>query len=290
MKGIILAAGSGTRLFPASSFISKQLLSIYDKPMIYYPLTTLMLAGIKEILIITTPHDLPLFERLLGNGSQWGIAISYATQTVPRGIAEAFIIGEEFIDHDSVCLMLGDNIIYGHDLAKTFPAISEKQEGATVFAYHVRDPQRYGVLAFDKNGKITDIIEKPKNPPSNYAVSGLYFYDNQVIEIAKQLKPSGRNELEITDVNRAYLEKGQLDAKIFGRGVAWLDTGTHESLLEASEFIHVLEHRQSLKVGSPEETAWRKGYITTEQLKQLAEPLISSGYGEYLLDICNENY
>lgn len=287
MKAIILAAGAGTRLHPAASFISKQLLPIYDKPMIYYPLTTVMLAGIREVLIITAPHDQNLFKKLLGDGSQWGISISYAIQEVPRGIADAFIIAEDFIGDGSVCLMLGDNIIYGHDLAKTLPDVSQKQIGATVFAYYVRDPERYGVLKFDDKHNVIDILEKPKVPPSNFAVSGLYFYDNQVIEIAKNLVPSARGELEITDVNRAYLEQGQLDAKLFGRGVAWLDTGTFESLLDAAQFIQVLEHRQGLKVGCPEEVAWRKKYITLEQLKKLAEPLVKSGYGQYLLEICS---
>jgi glucose-1-phosphate thymidylyltransferase len=288
MKAIILAGGAGTRLHPASYCISKQLLPIYDKPMIYYPLSTVMLAGIRDILIITTPHDLPLFQKLLSDGKQWGLTIKYATQEKPKGIAEAFIIGESFIGEDSVCLMLGDNIFYGHNLAEIFPDVSKKQHGATVFGYHVRDPERYGVLQFDANNNVVDIVEKPKHAPSNFAVAGLYFYDNQVIEIAKNLKPSGRGELEITDVNRVYLQKKQLDAKLFGRGVAWLDTGTHESMLEAAEFIRVLENRQSLKVGCPEEIAWRKGYITATQLKALAQPLVNSGYGKYLLEVVEE--
>lgn len=285
MKGIILAAGLSTRLYPASAHISKQLLPIYDKPMIYYPLSTLMLAGIRDILIIVSPHDQPLFKKLLNNGSQWGIKITYATQEVPRGIADAFIVGEKFIGNDHVCLMLGDNIIYGHDLSHTLPDATEKQEGATVFGYYVADPERYGVVSFDKHGKVNDIIEKPKVPPSHFAVTGLYFYDNQVVNIAKNLKPSARGELEITDVNRAYLEKGQLNARLFGRGVAWLDTGTHDSLLDAANFIQILEHRQSLKVGCPEEVAWRKKFITTEQLLELAKPLMKNGYGQYLKKI-----
>jgi len=291
MKAIILAAGLSTRLFPASVHISKQLLPIYDKPMIYYPLTTVMLAGIKDILIIVSERDINSFKMLLGDGSQWGLKLTYKIQEAPRGIADAFIVGEEFIGDDSVCLMLGDNIIYGHEISKTMPDISKPQHGATVFGYHVHDPERYGVLKFSPDGKsIVDILEKPNPAPSRYAVIGLYFYDNQVIEIAKNLKPSARGELEITDVNRVYLEKGQLDAKLFGRGVAWLDTGTHDSMLEAATFIQVLEHRQSLKVGSPEEVAWRKGFISTEQLKALAEPLRKSGYGEYLLGLINEKY
>ena len=290
MKAIILAGGASSRLYPAASFISKQLLPIYDKPMIYYPLSTVMLAGIREILIITTPNDQALFKTLLANSEKWGIEIQYAIQKEPKGIAEAFIIAESFINNDPVCLMLGDNIIYGHRIAKSFPDINSPFTGATVFGYHVKDPERYGVVAFDKNKKVIDIIEKPKKPPSHFAVTGLYFYDNQVIDIAKQLKPSQRGELEITDVNRVYLNQEQLKVELFGRGIAWLDTGTHDSLLEASHFIHVLEERQSLKVGCPEEVAWRKGFITKEQLHKLAAPLLNSGYGKYLMEITNENY
>ncbi len=286
MKGIILAAGLSTRLYPASIHVSKQLLPIYDKPMIYYPISILMLAGIRDILIITSPHDKPLFERLLKDGSQWGIKITFAEQNEPRGIADAFIVGEDFIGDDNVCLMLGDNIIYGHNMLDTFPKVDNDYSGATVFGYHVSDPERYGVLSFDKDGNINDILEKPKVAPSHFAVTGLYFYDNQVVDIAKNLKPSDRGELEITDVNRVYLKRGQLKAKLFGRGVAWLDTGTHDSLLDASNFIQILEQRQSLKVGCPEEVAWRKKYITTEQLKALAEPMLKNDYGQYLLNVC----
>lgn len=289
MKAIILAAGLSTRLFPASLCISKQLLPIYNKPMIYYPISTVLLADLKDILIITSSHDLAQFKKLLGDGSQWGISITYTIQPTPKGIADAFILGEEFIGSDSVFLMLGDNIIHGHDVARTLPKLAQNNAGATVFGYHVNDPERYGVLSFDSKGRINDILEKPKNPPSNYAVAGLYFYDNQVIDIAKQLKPSARGELEITDVNRVYLEKGQLNAHIFGRGIAWLDTGTFESLLEASQFIQVLENRQGLKIGCPEEIAWRKGYINNDQLRELAKPLLKSGYGRYLLDLLNDD-
>lgn len=285
MKGIILAAGLSTRLFPASTHVSKQLLPIYDKPMIYYPLSTLMLANIRDILIITSEHDLELFKRLLKDGSQWGINISYEIQKEPRGIADAFILGEKFIGNDPVCLMLGDNIIYGHNLADLLSDSTKNHKGATVFGYYVSDPERYGVVSFDKDGNIDDILEKPEKPPSHFAVTGLYFYDNQVVEIAKNLKPSARGELEITDVNREYLKRKQLKAKLFGRGVAWLDTGTHDSLLDAANFIHVLEHRQSLKIGCPEEVAWRKKYITTEQLLELAKPLHKNGYGKYLRNL-----
>lgn len=286
MKGIILAAGLSTRLYPASIHISKQLLPIYDKPMIYYPISILMLAGIRDILIITSSHDKPLFERLLQDGSQWGIKITFAVQIAPRGIADAFIVGEDFIGDDNVCLMLGDNIIYGHNMLEAFPKINPDYSGATVFGYYVSDPERYGVLGFDKDGNINDILEKPEVAPSHFAVTGLYFYDNQVIDIAKNLKPSARGELEITDVNREYLKRGQLKAKLFGRGIAWLDTGTHDSLLDAANFIQILEERQSLKVGCPEEVAWRKKYISTEQLKALAQPMLKNGYGQYLLNIC----
>lgn len=290
MKGIILAAGLSTRLFPASAHISKQLLPIYDKPMIYYPLSTLMLAGIRDILIITSPHDLPLFKRLLEDGSQWGINISFSVQNEPRGIADAFIVGEEFIGDSSVCLMLGDNIIYGQNLSKMLSEAAKNNAGATIFGYYVSDPERYGVVSLDKNGKVTDIIEKPKVAPSNFAVTGLYFYDNQVVDIAKNLKPSARGELEITDVNREYLKRGQLNAQLFGRGVAWLDTGTHDSLLDAANFIQILEHRQSLKVGCPEEIAWRKNFITTEQLIELSKPLQKNGYGKYLFELAQPNH
>ncbi len=285
MKGIILAAGLSTRLFPASIHLSKQLLPVYDKPMIYYPISTLMLAGIRDILIITSPNDQVLFKRLLKDGSQWGIKITFVIQDEPRGIADAFIVGEKFIGDDDVCLMLGDNIIYGHNMLDVFPKANQAQSGATVFGYYVSDPERYGVVSFDKDGNIDDIVEKPEVAPSHFAVTGLYFYDNQVIEIAKNLKPSARGELEITDVNRVYLERGQLKAKLFGRGVAWLDTGTHDSLLDAANFIQILEQRQSLKVGCPEEVAWRKKFITTEQLHELAKPMLKNGYGQYLITI-----
>lgn len=288
-KAIILAGGSGTRLYPSTQAVSKQLMPIYDKPTIYYPLSTVMLAGIRDILIITTPHEQDLFKKLLGDGSQWGIQLSYAAQEKPNGIAEAFIVGEKFIGKDSVFLILGDNIIYGHNLATTLPEISSAEsQGATVFCFKVSDPERYGVVGFDENGKVNKIVEKPKNPPSRYAVSGLYFYDNQVVDIAKSLKPSARGELEITDVNQAYLDKGQLKVKTFSRGVAWLDTGTSESLLEASNFMHILEKRQGLRIACPEEISWRKGYITSEQLQKLAQPLVKSGYGKYLLELLND--
>lgn len=287
MKGIILAGGAGSRLYPATSFLNKQLLPVYDKPMIYYPLTTVMRAGIREIMIISTFRDLPLFQQLLGDGSQWGVQIRYIVQKVPRGIADAFIIAEEFIAKDSVCLMLGDNIIYGFDRKKTFEKL-DQHTGARVFGYHVADPERYGVVSFDKEGKVLSLEEKPKVPQSNYAVIGLYFYDHHVVNIAKNLKPSARGELEITDVNLEYLKRGELNVSIFGRGTAWLDTGTHDSLLEASKFIQMLENRQGLKIGCPEETAWRQHYITTEQLQALAKPLLKSGYGEYLMQISAE--
>ncbi len=285
MKGIVLAGGTGSRLFPATLPISKQLLPIYDKPMVYYPLSTLMLAGLTEILIITTPNERYLFENLLGDGSQWGINISYATQAKPGGIAQAFIVGEEFIGDDCVCLVLGDNVIYGQGLKEVLQTAVERNDGGTVFGYYVNDPQRYGVVEFDDNGKALEIIEKPQQPRSNYAVIGLYFYDNQVIDIAKSLQPSARGELEITDISQHYLTQGMLQVEKLGRGIAWLDTGTHESLLQASQFIHVLEQRQSLKIGCPEEIAWRMGYIDTQQLKALAEPLMKSGYGNYLLNM-----
>lgn len=280
-KGILLAGGFGTRFYPATRSISKQLLPVYDKPMIYYPLSTLMLSGIKQILIITWPNEIELFRKLLGDGSQWGIELQYATQQEPRGIAEAFIIGEKFIGHDSICLMLGDNILYGEGVASTLQAASESQ-GATIFGYYVNDPERYGVIEFNAEGNIVDIVEKPKNPLSNFAAIGLYYYDNQVINLAKQLKPSARGELEITDLSKMYLEKNQLNVKKFGRGVAWLDTGTPAAWLEAANFIQILENRQGLKIGCPEEIAFRKGYIDEKQLHVLAEPLLKSGYGQYL--------
>lgn len=285
MKGIILAGGLGTRLYPATRSISKQLLPVYDKPMIYYPLCTLMHAGIVEILIITTPHELPMFQQLLGDGSQWGISLSYAAQPRPEGIAQAFIIGESFIGQDAVCLILGDNILYGDGLPERLQQAAKQPSGATIFGYYVSDPERYGVIQFDQHEKPVDIIEKPVKPVSHHAVIGLYFYDNQVIQMAKQLQPSARGELEITDINRLYLQKQQLQVEKLGRGTAWLDTGTHKSLLDAANFIYVLEQRQGLKIGSPEEVAWRQGLITTEQLHKLAATQIKSGYGEYLMEL-----
>lgn len=287
MKGIILAGGLGTRLYPATRSISKQLLPVYDKPMIYYPLCTLMQAGIHDILIITTPHELPMFEQLLGNGSQWGIQLTYAAQPKPEGIAQAFLIGEAFIGKDSVCLILGDNILYGDGLSDKLRHAASQTKGATIFGYYVSDPERYGVIAFDKNDRPADIIEKPVTPPSHYAVIGLYFYDNDVIRIAKSLAPSARGELEITDVNKYYLQQQTLQVEKLGRGTAWLDTGTHKSLLDAANFIYVLEQRQGLKIGSPEEIAWRTGLIPAKQLETLASSQIKSGYGDYLLDLIN---
>ncbi|MBA0902451.1 MAG: glucose-1-phosphate thymidylyltransferase RfbA [Candidatus Nitrotoga sp.] len=287
-KGVVLAGGSGTRLHPVTLALSKQLLPVYDKPMIYYSLSTLMLAGIRDILIISTPQDTPRFEQLLGDGSMWGIKLKYAVQVSPEGLAQAFVIGRDFIGDHTSALVLGDNIFYGHAFGNQLKKVGQRSVGASVFAYRVRDPERYGVLEFDANNKVVSIEEKPSKPKSSYAVTGLYFYDNQVVDIAATLRPSARGELEITDLNRIYLERGQLNVEVMSRGHAWLDTGTHESLLEASQFIHTIEHRQGLKIACPEEIAFREGFIDAAQLKKLAAPLQKSGYGDYLMQVLRE--
>jgi glucose-1-phosphate thymidylyltransferase len=288
MKGIILAGGSGTRLYPVTLAVSKQLLPVYDKPMIYYPLATLMLAGIRDIMVISTPQDTPRFEQLLGDGRRWGLTLSYAVQPAPEGLAQAFVIARDFIGDEGVALILGDNIFYGHDFAKDLQAAARRRHGATVFAYPVHDPERYGVVEFDASGRAVSIEEKPARPRSRYAVTGLYFYDRRVVDIAQSLKPSARGELEITDVNRRYLDWGELDVKVMGRGHAWLDTGTHESLIDAALFIQTLEKRQGLKIAAPEEIAYRMGYIGADELRRLAEPLAKNGYGAYLLAVLDE--